>query len=51
MNKLMKIKIIKHVEHNDLTFKYLKTLGISLIRGPVSISKEVALEIDKDIEK
>jgi hypothetical protein len=47
MSKLMKIKIIKHIKHNDLTFKFLKTLGISLIRGPVSISKEIADEIDK----
>ena len=47
MSKLMKIKIIKHIEHNELTFKFLKTLGVYLIRGPVSISKETADEIDK----
>ena len=47
INKLMKIKLLKTVNHNQLTFKYLKTLGVSLIRGPVSITKEMAEQIDK----
>ena len=50
MTKVMKIKVINHIDHNDLTFKYLKTLGISLIRGPVTISESIAKEIDKRIK-
>ena len=49
MSKLMKIKLLQKVDNNDINFKYLKTLGISLIRGPVSIDEKVAKEIDKKI--
>ena len=47
MTKLMKIKLLKEVNHNEITFKKLKELGISLIRGPVSIDKEIASKIDE----
>ena len=47
MTKLMKIKLLKTVNHNEITFKKLKELGISLIRGPVSISEEIASKIDE----
>ena len=44
-----KSKATLKVDNNDINFKYLKTLGISLIRGPVSIDEKVAKEIDKKI--
>ena len=49
MTKLMKIRIIKKIDHNEITFKYLRTLGVSLIRGPVTLTEEMAKEIDKKI--
>ena len=51
MTKLMKIKLLKKIEHNDIDFKYLRSIGISLIRGPVSISEDIAIQIDKKIDK
>lgn len=50
MTKLMKIKLLEKVEHNNINFAYLKTIGISLIRGPVSISEEIAKKIDTKIK-
>ena len=47
MTKLMKIKLLKKIEHNNINFKYLKTIGISLIRGPVTISKDIADKIEE----
>jgi len=51
MTKLMKIKLLERVDGNDINFAYLKTLGVSLIRGPVSISKEMAMKIDQKIKE
>ena len=50
MSKLMKIKLLEKVEHNNINFAYLKTIGISLIRGPVSINEETAKKIDTKIK-
>lgn len=47
MTKLMKIKLLKTVNHNEITFKKLKELGVSLIRGAVSINEDIASKIDK----
>ena len=51
MNKLMKIKLLKKIDHNLITFKYLRTLGVSLIRGPVTINQKIANEIDGRIKE
>ena len=46
INKLMKIKLLKRIDNNKIDFKFLKSIGISLIRGPVSINKDMAEKID-----
>ena len=46
INKVMKIKVIKKYSNNDITFKYLKSIGVPLIRGAVTISKDIADKID-----
>ena len=45
ITKLMKIKLIKRID-NIIDFKFLKSIGVSLIRGPVSITKDMAVKID-----
>ena len=50
MSKLMKIKLLKKIEHNEITFKYLRALGISLIRGPVTLSKDIVDKIEEKIK-
>lgn len=45
ITKLMKIKLIKRID-NKIDFKFLKSIGVSLIRGPVSITKDMAEKID-----
>ncbi len=46
INKLMKIKLLKRMDNNKIDFKFLKSIGVSLIRGPVSINKDMAEKID-----
>ena len=46
INKLMKIKLLERINGNRIDFKFLKSIGVSLIRGPVSITKEMAKKID-----
>ena len=46
INKLMKVKLLERINGNRIDFKFLKSIGVSLIRGPVSITKEMAKKID-----
>ena len=51
INKLMKIKLLKSIDNESIDFNFLKTIGVSLIRGPVSITKEMAEKIDTLIKE
>ena len=42
IDKLMKIKLLKEYPKDKYSFKYLNTLGITSIRGPRKISKEIS---------
>ncbi len=48
--KLMKIKLLKTIEHDDIDFAFLRSIGVALIRGPVSISEEMAKKIEEKID-
>ncbi len=47
MQKVMKIKLIKKYEKNELTFKKLNEYGIKAIRGPRSITSKLSKELNK----
>ncbi len=48
IDKLMKIKLIKRIDEG-LPFSFLKSLGVTLIRGPVTLSEEQAKKIEEAI--
>lgn len=41
INRVMKIKLLKRLDKEDYTFKYLNSLGIKAIRGPRKIKKDL----------
>lgn len=47
MHQVMKIKLLKEVEHDNINFPYLKSIGVNLIRGPVLIDKDIANKIER----
>ena len=47
MTKVMKIKLLKKIENNNINIEFLRSLGIPLLRGPVTISKEIASKIEE----
>ena len=42
MKYVMKIKLLKRLDNNNYSFKYLNDLGIKAIRGPRKISKDIS---------
>ena len=47
MTKVMKIKLLKKIDNNNINIEFLRSLGIPLLRGPVTISKEAASKIEE----
>ena len=43
----MKIKLLKKIDNNNIDIEFLRSIGIPLLRGPVTISKEVANKIEE----
>ena len=41
INRVMKIKLLKRLDKENYTFKYLNSLGIKAIRGPRKIKKDL----------
>ena len=50
MTKIMKVQLIQRIRHDKLNFSFLKSIGVSLIRGPVTLTEQMALQIDALIE-
>ena len=47
MTKVMKIKLLKKIDNNNINIEFLRSLGIPLLRGPVTLSKEDASKIEE----
>ena len=41
INRVMKLKLLKRLDKENYTFKYLNSLGIKAIRGPRKIRKDL----------
>ncbi len=45
IDKMMKIKLIENLKNNNYNWSYLNDLGITLIRGPRKISKQISQKL------